>query len=48
MKRALATDSIVTATRVVGVKEGNNEGGKGNSNGNGDEEANGDRRQQHG
>jgi hypothetical protein len=43
MKRALATDSIATATRVVGVKEGDDEGGKGDSDGNSNEEANGDR-----
>ncbi len=48
MKRALATDSIATATRVVGVEESDDEGGKGDSDGNGDEEAGGDRRRQHG
>jgi hypothetical protein len=29
MKRALATDSIAIATRVVGIEEGNDEGGMG-------------------
>jgi hypothetical protein len=48
MKRALVTDSIATATRVVGVKEGNDEGGKGDSDGDGNKEGNGDQRQQHG
>jgi hypothetical protein len=47
MKKALATDSIATATRVVGVKEGDDEGGKGDSDGDGNEEADGDRRRQH-
>jgi hypothetical protein len=41
MKRALATDSIATATRVVGIKEGD-------SSGDGNKEADGDQRQQHG
>jgi hypothetical protein len=48
MKRALATDSIATATRLVGVEEGNDEGGKGDSDGNGNKEADGDRWRQHG
>jgi hypothetical protein len=43
-------DVIVTATRVAGVKEGNDEGGKGDGDGNGDgnKEGHGNRRQQHG
>jgi hypothetical protein len=35
MKRALATDSIATATRVAGIEEGDDEGGKGDSDGDG-------------
>ncbi len=34
-------DASVTAMRVVGVKEGNDEGGKGNGNGDGDKEGDG-------
>ncbi len=33
---------------VAGIKEGNDEGSKGNGDGNGNKEGNGDRRQQHG
>jgi hypothetical protein len=41
-------DAIVIATRVAGVKEGNDKGGKGNGNGNGNKEGHGNQRQQHG
>ncbi len=41
-------DAIATATRVVGIKEGNDEGGKGDGNGNGNKEGNGNQWQQHG
>jgi hypothetical protein len=41
-------DAIATAMRVVGVKEGNDEGGKGDGDGDGNREGNGNRRQQHG
>jgi hypothetical protein len=41
-------DAIATAMRVAGIKEGNDEGGKGNSDGDSDKEGHGDQRQQHG
>jgi hypothetical protein len=41
-------DAIATATRVAGIEEGNDEGGKGNGNGNGNKEGNGNQWQQHG
>ncbi len=39
---------MVRATKVAGIKEGDDEGGKGNGDGDGNKEGNGDRRQQHG
>jgi hypothetical protein len=41
---------MARVTKVAGVKEGNDEGGKGvgDGDGNGDKEADGDRRRQHG
>jgi hypothetical protein len=41
-------DTIASATRVAGVKEGDDEGGKGDGDGNGNKEGNGNQRQQHG
>jgi hypothetical protein len=40
--------SIATATRVVGVEEGNDEGGKGDGDSGGNKEGDGNQRQQHG
>ncbi len=40
-------DAIATATRVVGIEEGNDEGGKGNGDGNGNNEENGNQQRQH-
>ncbi len=37
-------DAIVTAARVVGVEEGDDEGNKGNGNGDGNKESNGNQR----
>jgi hypothetical protein len=36
-------DANVTATRVVGIEEGNDVGGKGNGNGDGNKEGDGNR-----
>ncbi len=41
-------DAIATATRVAGINEGNDKGGKGNGDGDGDKEGDGNQWQQHG
>ncbi len=38
---------MARATKVAGLKEGNDEGGKGDGNGNGNEEGDGNQRRQH-